>query len=56
MKYMLEYMVRAARELVPRRPIRRFTPAGLTSVSANRLEASVQGPSTSWGLQTWQSS
>jgi hypothetical protein len=45
-----------ARELVPRRPTRRFTPAGLTSVGANRLEGSVQGPWTSWGLQTRQRS
>jgi hypothetical protein len=35
---------------------RRFTPEGLTSVGANRLEASVQGPWTSWGLQTRQRS
>src|SRR5580700_11508145 len=42
--------------LAPRRPTRRFTPAGLTSVGANRLEASVQGPWTSWGLQTRQRS
>src|SRR6267154_2408068 len=34
--------------------IRRFTPARLTSVSANRLEASVQGPWTSWDLHTRQ--
>jgi hypothetical protein len=45
----------ASRRLKPRRsdnegasrPTRRFTPAGLTSVSANRLEGSVQGPWTS---------
>src|SRR6266705_5552163 len=29
---------------------------GLTSVDANRLEASVQGPWTSWGLHTRQGS
>jgi DNA modification methylase len=34
----------------------RSRPAGLTSVGANRLEASVQGPWTSWDLHTRQRS
>jgi hypothetical protein len=34
----------------------RFAPAGFTSAGANRLEASVQDPWTSWGLHTRQGS
>src|ERR1700682_3634776 len=34
----------------------RFTPAGLTSVGANRLESRVQDPWASWGLHTQQGS
>jgi hypothetical protein len=50
-----EEICQRGRGLAPRRPTRRFTP-GLTLVGANRLEASVQGPWTSWVLQTRQRS
>ena len=51
-----EEILPRGRELDPRHSTRRLTSAGLTVVGANRLEASVQGPWTSWDLQTRQRS
>jgi len=51
-----EEICQRGRGLALRRPTRRFTPAGLTLAGTIRPEASVQGPLTSWGLQTRQRS